>query len=88
MTTSWQPQTCNVVHDIQIPCKLEHEVVGDTTFSCREGNHQMPLFCIVSHGGKGPSLCDSLDIGNVVNGIEMHAPEDQAFFLAAISNSI
>lgn len=76
-----------MVHGIQIPCKLEHEVEGDTTFSCREDNHQKPVFCIVSHGGRGPSLCDSLGIGIVENGIEMHEPEDQAFSVAVISKS-
>ena len=73
-------QTCNVVRGTQIPCKLEHEVEGDTTFSYREDNLQKHVFCIVSHGGKDPSPCDNLDIGNVENDTEMHAPADRAFF--------
>lgn len=79
-------QTCNVVRGTQILCKLEHEVEGDTTFFYTEHNLQMHVFCIVSHGGKGPSLSDNEGIGSVENDIEMHAPEDQAFSLAANIN--
>lgn len=75
------PQTCNVVHGIQIPCKHEHGVEANTTFSCIEHNLQRHGFCNASHDGKAPSPCDNLDIGSGQNDIEMHAQEDQAFFV-------
>ena len=71
--------TCNGVHGIEILCKLEHVAEGGTTFSCREHNHQMHVFCIVFRAEKAPSPSDNLDIDNVQNDIETHAPEDPAF---------
>lgn len=73
---SW---TCNVVRGILILCMPEHEVAGDTTFSCTEHNLQKHVSCIESHVGKAPSPYDNVDIDNAENGIVMHAPEDQAF---------
>ena len=73
-------QTCNVVHGIGIPCKLVHEVEGDTTFSYKEHNLQKHVFCTVSRGGKDSSPCDNLDTDNVENDTEKHAPEGRAFF--------
>lgn len=73
------PQTCNVARGTQIPCKLEHEAGGDTTFSYREHNLQMPGFCIGCHAEKAPLPCDNLGTGKVENDIGKHAPEDQAF---------
>lgn len=71
--------TCNGARGIEILCKLGHVVEEGTTFSCREHNHQMHVFCIVSHVEKAPSPSDNLDIDKVKNDIEMHAPEDPAF---------
>lgn len=45
---------CNEAHGTQILCKLEHEVAGDTTFSCKEHNLQMHELYIEFHGGKVP----------------------------------
>lgn len=73
---SW---TCNVVRGIRTLCMPEHEVAGDTTFSCTEHNLQKHVSCIESHVGKAPSPYDNVDIDNAENGIVMHAPEDQAF---------
>lgn len=72
--------TCSVAHDIQILCKLEHEVEVDTTSFYKEHNHQRREFCIVCHAWKDLSPCDNLDIGNEQNDTVMHAPEDRAFF--------
>ena len=81
------PQTCIVVRGTRILCKHEHEVEANTTFSCKEHNLLKHVFCSACHGGKAPSPCDNLDIGNVRNGTEMHAQEDQAFS-AAVNHEI
>lgn len=70
---------CNEAHGTQILCKLEHEVAGDTTFSCKEHNLQMHELYIEFHGGKVPWPSDNWGTYIVQNDIVMHAPEDQAF---------
>lgn len=71
------------VHCSLIPYRLERGFARDTTFSCKEHNLLQHVLCNGYHVWTALSLCGSLDIDNTWHGIAPHAPEDQAFSLAA-----